>query len=158
SVDPTQAEFSGSVHVDLRVAHPVSTFSFHAEGPVISSLRLQGAARPMGARQATAGRGLVRVDTGQPLAPGDYALDIDFKAPFDPHAVGLYRTRAGNDWYAFTQFEATDARRAFPCWDEPSFKIPYQVTLRVPAEALAVSNTPVESESPSGALKQVVFK
>jgi len=158
TVDPTQPEFSGTAHVELRVAAPVSTFSFHAEGPVISSLRLQGATGQVSARQSPAGRGLVRVEADRPLASGDYTLDVEFKAPFDPHAVGLYRTRAGADWYAFTQFEATDARRAFPCWDEPSFKIPYQVTVLVPPAAVAVSNTPIESDTPAGALKQVVFK
>ena len=39
---------------------------------------------------------------------------------------------------------ADDAREAFPCWDEPNFKIPYQLTLEVPAAHEAVSNTPVE--------------
>src|SRR5262249_55059619 len=47
---------------------------------------------------------------------------------------------------------------AFPCWDEPSFKFPYQLTLVVPQGDLAVSNTPVESESSSGGQKTGVFK
>ena len=101
---------------------------------------------------------MVRVQADRPIAPGNYTLDLEFKAPFDPHSVGLYRTQAGGDGYAFTQFEATDARRAFPCWDEPSFKIPYQLTLVVPAADLAVSNTPVESDTPGGATRTVVFK
>jgi alanyl aminopeptidase len=158
TVDPAQPEFTGAVHVELKVARPVARFELHAEGPVISSLKLAGPAGAVAATHAAAGKGLVRVTTPGPLAPGAYTLDLEFKAPFDPHAVGLYRTKAGEDWYAFTQFEATDARRAFPCWDEPSFKIPYQLTLVVPAAAMAVSNTPVESETPAGAAKTVVFK
>ncbi len=158
SVDPAQAEFSGSAHVELRVARPVATVSLHADGPVLSTVRLEGPEGEIPVRRSAGEGGLVRLEADRPLAAGAYTLDLEFKAPFDPHAVGLYRTRAGDDWYAFTQFEATDARRAFPCWDEPSFKIPYQVTLVVPAALLAVSNTPVESETPAGALKTVVFK
>jgi alanyl aminopeptidase len=157
-VDPARPEFTGTAHVELKVVRATSTFALHAEGPVIAALKLRGPAGDVGARQVPGGRGVVRVQTDRPLAPGAYTLDLEFKAPFDPHSVGLYRTQAGADWYAFTQFEATDARRAFPCWDEPSFKIPYQLTLTVPAASLAVSNTPVESETPGGASKTVVFK
>ena len=158
AVDPARPEFTGAAHVELKVVRAASTFAFHADGPVISALKLRGPAGDVSARQSAGGRGVVRVQTDRPLAPGAYTLDVEFKAPFDTHSVGLYRTQAGADWYAFTQFEATDARRAFPCWDEPSFKIPYQLTLTVPAASLAVSNTPVESETPGGASKTVVFK
>ena len=48
-----------------------------------------------------------------------------------------------------TQFEATDARRLFPCWDEPSFRARFQLTAVVPENFLAVSNMPVESENKS---------
>ena len=158
TVDPARSEFTGTAHVELKVVRPASTFAFHAEGPVLSALKLRGPAGDVAARHASAGRGVVRVQTDRPLAPGAYTLDLEFKTPFDSHSVGLYRTQAGADWYAFTQFEATDARRAFPCWDEPSFKIPYQLTVTVPAASLAVSNTPVESDTPAGASRTVVFK
>jgi alanyl aminopeptidase len=157
-VDPAQAEFTGSVHVELEVTRPTATFSFHADGPVISALRLSGPAGPVRARHAAGPGGRVAVTAERPLSAGAYTLDVDFSAPFDSHAVGLYRARAGADWYAFTQFEATDARRAFPCWDEPSFKIPYQITLIVPSSLMAVSNTPVESETAAGLSRTVIFK
>jgi cytosol alanyl aminopeptidase len=157
-VDPARPEFSGTAHVELKVSRAASTFQFHADGPVLSSLELRGPAGDVAARHAPAAGGLVRVETDRPLAPGTYALDLAFKAPFDTHSVGLYRTQANGEWYAFTQFEATDARRAFPCWDEPSFKIPYQVTLVVPEAALAVSNTPVETEAAASGTRTVVFK
>ena len=53
---------------------------------------------------------------------------------------GLYRVQERGAWYAFTQFEPIDARRAFPCFDEPGFKTPFDVTLTVPAGSVAFAN------------------
>jgi alanyl aminopeptidase len=65
----------------------------------------------------------------------------------------------GEDWYAYTQFEAIDARRAFPCFDEPSWKVPWRLTLRVPEKDTAVSNTPVASETAlGGRMKAIAFE
>ena len=73
--------------------------------------------------------------------------------------AGVFQLKEDNEWYVYTQFEPTDARRAFPCFDEPSFKVPWQITLHVPADNHAFSNTPEQSESPeSGGMKAVRFK
>jgi alanyl aminopeptidase len=60
--------------------------------------------------------------------------------------------------YAFTQFEAADARGAFPCFDEPEFKIPWQLTVRVPEAHTAVSNTPMKSRTTSRGWVTYVFQ
>ena len=60
-------------------------------------------------------------------------LEIAYDAPFAADLAGLYRVQDGGAWYAYTQFEATDARRAFPCFDEPGFKTAYDVTIAAPA-------------------------
>ncbi|HEX3758695.1 MAG TPA: M1 family metallopeptidase, partial [Kofleriaceae bacterium] len=60
--------------------------------------------------------------------------------------------------YVYTQFEAVYARRAFPCFDEPDNKVPWQLTLDVPAQLVAVANAPIAAESPlSGGKKRVEF-
>jgi alanyl aminopeptidase len=61
--------------------------------------------------------------------------------PFDEQLVGLYRVKEGDAYYVYTQFEAIEARRAFPCFDEPGFKTPYEMTITVPKGLLAVANT-----------------
>src|SRR6185369_17632985 len=106
-------------------------------------------------------QGLVTARASRPLAAGAYRLEIAFTQAFNAQSVGLYRTEKDGRSYAFSQFEADDARRAFPCWDEPGVKIPYQLTAEVPAAHLAVSNTPVEREEKGSAgegWKTVVFK
>ena len=57
----------------------------------------------------------------------------------------------------FTQFEDIDAREAFPCWDEPEFKIPWQLTLHVPKDLVAVSNTPIEHHERTDGWQTVKF-
>ena len=86
------------------------------------------------------------------LPQGKATLSIDFKGFLNDQLRGFYRSQyVGNDgqdqYLATTQFEATDARRAFPCWDEPSIKATFQVTLVVPSNMQAISNTIIESES-----------
>ncbi len=56
-----------------------------------------------------------------------------------------------------TQFEATDARRFFPCWDEPSFRARFQLTAVVPGNFTAVSNMPVEKETKVAGGKEIRF-
>jgi aminopeptidase 2 len=93
-------------------------------------------------------------------------LSIDFTGILNDEMCGFYRSsyedKDGNKKYmAVTQFESTDARRSFPCWDEPAIKATFDVTLNVPRELTALSNmnvvstTDVEIEGKS--LKSVVF-
>ncbi len=80
-------------------------------------------------------------------------LHISFVGELNDRLLGFYRSQYtdinGNEKYlAATQFESTDARRAFPCWDEPSTKATFDVSLVIPGEMKAVSNMPIASESP----------
>jgi len=80
----------------------------------------------------------------------EYVLKIDFIGILNDQMRGLYRsTYVGLDGeirtMATTQFEATDARRAFPCFDEPALKATFQLTVTIPAELTCISNTPIAS-------------
>ncbi|XP_073357695.1 aminopeptidase M1-C-like [Aegilops tauschii subsp. strangulata] len=59
---------------------------------------------------------------------------------------------------AATNFRPVDARRCFPCWDEPAFKAKFKITLEVPSELVALSNMPVSSEIVVGPIKIVEFE
>jgi cytosol alanyl aminopeptidase len=159
-IDPGQKEYSGAVAVDLTARRATGGFRLHARGQTLGRFVLTRDGREVPLRyppgEPGAG-GLLLVRTVEPLSPGPYHLEIEFTQAFNTRSVGLYRTEKDGRSYAFTQLEADDARRAFPCWDEPGVKIPYQLTVEVPAALQTVSNTPIEKETPSGAGKTVVF-
>jgi puromycin-sensitive aminopeptidase len=95
------------------------------------------------------------------IAPGDWRLRLAFTGVLNDRLHGFYRSTykdaAGvSHTMAATQFESTDARRGFPCWDEPAFKAVFGVTLVVPDGLAAVSNTAVASEAPVGSGKKAV--
>lgn len=150
NVDPAKDDFSGRVQVDLLVHTTTTSFRLHALGPVIKSaalIDLAGRSLALTWTIDDAALGLVTMTAPASIPPGTYQLAVEFDNKFNRKGVGLYKTVSRGDPYLFTQFEARDARRAFPCWDEPSFKIPWQLTLTVPAALVAVANAPVAQES-----------
>lgn len=96
------------------------------------------------------------------IDPGDASLVLKFKGALNDKMHGFYRTsyeiKGKKTWGASTQFEATDARRAFPCFDEPSQKAEFIIDITVPKEYTALSNMPALKESVKGGLKKVVFQ
>ena len=158
-VDADAVDYTGSTRIEMEAMGRVSRFRLHAEDMNLDSVVLE--ALPSGGRIDVAVEkgelGLVTLVPTSPLAPGRYALRIDFSNDFGTQAVGLYRMEHDGHGYLFTQFEADDAREAFPCFDEPGFKIRWRMTLVVPEAHLAVFNTRVAEESVAGGQRTVVF-
>lgn len=98
------------------------------------------------------------------LTPGPWQLRLTFTGILNDKLHGFYRSTYkdanGQDKVlASTQFESTDARRAFPCWDEPAHKAVFQTTLVIPQHLTAISNTSIVKETPISGTdhKEVVF-
>ncbi len=160
-LDPRQPDYTGSVEIVVDMKKPSRSFRFHAESMDLLDLTLSqpGSSSPPIRLSATQlADGQVEATSESDIAPGRRTLHIDFHNNFDTAAKGLYRLGVADAWYAFTQFEAIDAREAFPCWDEPEFKIPYRVTLTVPAGDAAIANTPEESAVEKDGKRTIVFK
>lgn len=156
-IDPDRSDFSGSVRIAISVRRPTTSVRFHAEELTLGRVELAAGEERVALAPQVGERGRVVATAPRELAAGDYTLEIDFTGTLGSRVVGLYRVEQAGRGYAFTQFEATDARRAFPCWDEPSFKIPYQLELAVPTGQTAVTNTPIESRSEADGWQRVVF-
>ena len=149
-IDPRATTFTGAARIDVEIPARTShvVLNGHALGITDARALVGGVPHPARASWRTA-HGARPENTEEliltfdpPLDPGRATLAITYSAPFDQELSGLYRVADGGNWYAFTQFEATDARRAFPCFDEPGFKVPFGVTVTVPKGMLAFANTP----------------
>jgi alanyl aminopeptidase len=156
--DADRADYRGTVRISLDVRQATDRFRLHAEDMVLTSLTLEGPSGPVAATHEALEENQVLVRAAEPLSPGPHTLTLDFEGPFGTRAVGLYRMEQEGRGYAFTQFEADDARGAFPCFDEPGFKIPWQLTVKVPEAHVAVSNTPVERETTEDGWTTYVFQ
>jgi alanyl aminopeptidase len=157
TVDPSSKIFSGRTRIAVTVEREVPRIGIYQAGLTLSRVVL-AAADTQRALGVTAGDWEMNwLADGEIIAPGRYELQIDFDGVFPVDGLGMHRAHFDGNDYVFTQFESMYARRAFPCFDEPSFKIPYQITLNAPAGLTVVSNTPVASSTSSDGWQQIVF-
>ena len=114
--------------------------------------RRSGAGRDRGARPQPESETLA-LALRHPVGPGEVSLELAWTGRFCEGLRGLYPAGGG---MAATQFEAADARRVFPCLDEPGFKAPWRLTVELPAGATLLANAAVEAEEPRGGTRRVV--
>jgi alanyl aminopeptidase len=155
-IDPSEDNYGGSTRISVEIRENVDSFRLHADGIKISAVRL-GLGGTAIAVSHSIENDILTIAAAQTLAAGKYSLVIEFTNEFNTQAVGLYRMESEGAGYAFTQFEATDARKAFPCFDEPSFKIPYQLNITARQDDTVVTNTPVRSETRRDGWKTLEF-
>ncbi len=159
-LDPSREDYSGRVLIDLVAHAGFQSFRLHAEGPAFTAATLtdpDGHATTLAAELTDKELGLVTLRAPAPLAAGNYRLAIDFTARYQRDGLGLYKTVSRGDSYLFTQFEDRHARKAYPCWDEPEFKINWQLTLKVPATLEVITNSSPALEQRAGGWKTVTF-
>src|SRR5919106_386679 len=161
----SQFTFQGEETIDIEVVEPTSEITLNSDEIQIESAALTQGSTSIIADQITYDkeRETATLAFGQTISRGRARLDIKFAGELNDKLRGFYRSQyttiEGETGYlAATQFEATDARRAFPCWDEPARKARFEVTLVIPENLVAVSNTSIVEESPDGpGLKAVRF-
>ncbi|MBT8469659.1 MAG: M1 family metallopeptidase [Deltaproteobacteria bacterium] len=159
TIIPEQDRFSGTSTIGIELDEPSATIWMHGQGLDVTSIYATHAmARIPATWTPRTTDGVVRVDLQEPLPAGRSTLHVEYSAGFDTPLRGLYRVESAGNAYAFTQFESISARLAFPCFDEPRFKTPFEVTLTIPAGQFAAANTPIERaiELPDG-LQRVSF-
>lgn len=149
---PSRERFRGEVWIRARLDRAMTGFWIHGARMDVSSASIEAAENDEGHAievpahwEASEREGIAFLRTDAPVGPGDVVIHVAYEAPFDRQLKGLYRVDVGEDRYAFTQFEATSARYAFPSFDEPRWKTPYDIELTVAEGDVAIANTREES-------------
>jgi aminopeptidase N len=155
--------FAGSETVKLNVRSAVHQLVLNGLELKIEAASVDGKELPLSAIKTDNENELLTVTLPSELAAGDHALTLRFTGKINQQGQGLFYMRYQEHGSGApkvmlgTQFEATDARRFFPCWDEPAFRARFQLTVVVPENWLAVSNMPIESEQKAAGGKEVRF-
>ena len=155
--------FDGRETVSVDVVETVDEIVLNAVELEIQSAALSNAAgeRRSGTVILDEPNERARIALDRPAEPGRWELELGFTGILNDKLAGFYRSTYkdadGNEQViASTQFESTDARKAFPCWDEPDFKATYKVTLVVDEDLMAISNARALEERPLGDGKKAV--
>jgi puromycin-sensitive aminopeptidase len=155
-VDMKADRFEGSLLIDVQLDRPRAEVHLHGVGLEILGANALLAGQSVEAAAAPdAESETVTLKFPRALAAGATTLELRYRGAFSPGLRGLYRAGA----VAVTQFEAADARRLFPCFDEPAFKAVWELTLGgAPADAVALSNgVAVKEEPAAGGTRSVTF-
>jgi alanyl aminopeptidase len=159
TVDPKQDRFVGAVDIDVQLERPRTLVWIHGQGLHVTRAGLtpEGGAPIPATWQPRDESGVASLALASPAPAGRAKIHVEFDAAFGTGDRGLFKTTEAGLPYAFTQFEPIAAREAFPCFDEPDFKIPFAMTLVVPTDSQVVANTPESGRTPLGTHVRVAF-
>lgn len=146
--DLDKATFAGDETIDVTLAQPADSITLNA-----ADIQFQSVTASTGKREMKADVSLDETKQQATftfpgtLAAGPVKLKIAYTGILNAKLRGFYLSKAGGRRYAVTQFESTDARRAFPSFDEPDFKATFDVTIVAPKQDMVISNTNVISDT-----------
>ena len=161
--DLKKLSFTGSETIMLTVREPVRQLVLNALELKILGVSLDGKVIPPSALKLDPKEETLTLTPASELPAGSHRLELNFTGKINQQGQGLYYAPYQEEGTGAkkimlgTQFEATDARRFFPCWDEPSFRARFQLTAVVPENFTAVSNMQVEKETKIAGGKEIRF-
>ena len=143
------ATFAGEETIELTLAQPANAITLNAIEIKFVQVTAQSAGKTMPAEVSLdPNKQQATFHLPQTLVAGPVSLNIKFTGILNNELRGFYLSKTAKRNYAVTQFEATDARRAFPCFDEPAMKATFNVSLTISKGDTAISNTNIVSDSP----------
>ena len=149
--------FSGRVEIDVMIDETISELTLHAVELELGAATISADGTSYRSQEhhldETYETATFVFDRDLPVGPA--VVEIAFDGILNDQLHGFYRSTFTDDQgvnhaIATTQFENTDARRAFPCWDEPAFKATYQINLTIPSHLATYSNSPVRTDTDLG--------
>ena len=153
---PGEKSFRGSIDVDINLAQPASLIWLNGTQLSVEDAMLQEHGREHRATVEKGNADFFGLRFAEEVPAGAARLHLRYSGEIsEKSSAGIFEGRDGGNEYLLTQFESTDARRAFPCFDQPNFKTPWQVTLHVKKSDGAFSNTPqVSATDEAGGMKR----
>ncbi|MES1921889.1 hypothetical protein MHBO_003420, partial [Bonamia ostreae] len=155
SLTPNMTDFTflGSVKIDLDVKEESDSIVFHAQDLDFKSilLRQKGLEKKIDVGKVSIDKKKTTAKIPVRVEKGVAKLDIKYSGEINDQMKGFYRSNYVKDgktnFVGCTQFEAIDARRALPCWDEPSHKSTFELSIKVDKKYTVLSNTELVSET-----------
>jgi cytosol alanyl aminopeptidase len=159
AIDPALAGFDGTVAITGTITARSSLIWLHGHQLTVTRAVASQGDTQVALTATPHGEELLAFHAATPLAAGTWTLTITYTGSYDErNTSGVFKQTVAGAPYIYSQFEALYARRAFPCFDEPDNKVPWQLTLDVPAALVAVSNTPIAHEQVlPGGKKRIAF-
>jgi puromycin-sensitive aminopeptidase len=156
-LDPAMPTYEGSVDVAITAHQTVTEIVLNANDLSVETATIlteDGSMVEVATLVPDAEAERITLRLGSSLPPGRHTVRIGFTARLSDDIAGMYRSRYrsddGSEHVIITNdFEATDARRSFPCWDEPDAKATFAITLVVPDGLTALTNTPETGREPA---------
>ncbi|EAS30841.3 aminopeptidase 2 [Coccidioides immitis RS] len=169
--------YNGTVKIDTRITRPTSEIVLNVKAIEVQTAKItsKDGSTSVNSSDISYDRTSERVTTkfAEEIKEGDFVLELAFTGTMNNHMAGFARARyqssetpapgtpkEGDDYFMLsTQFEACDARQAFPCFDEPNLKATFDFEIEVPKDLVAISNMPIKStrEGSNPGLKFVSF-
>jgi aminopeptidase N len=160
--DSEKLSFSATVRIDIEMLATSRSVTLNAVDLAIASAAISGGPKARVTLNPAAQTATLTFPTS--LRPGKYSLEIAYAGKIYQQANGLFALDYKNPQGAqkralFTQFEAPDARRFVPSWDEPNYKATFDLMAVVPADHMAVSNMPISNRRDlGGGMVEVTFQ
>jgi alanyl aminopeptidase len=156
-VDPDSPVFSGETAITIDVTKATDTIGFYQKDLNIQQAYLSKGDTRIPLTVTSHEYEIQHAKANQNITANRYTLHIVFDGKFNTTSDGMYLSKFEGLNYVFTQFEDMYARRAFPSFDEPGFKIPYQVTIMSPEKHTVLSNTLVKKRTLKDGWQTVEF-
>jgi aminopeptidase N len=158
--DIAARSFAGVEAVTLQVRTATATIIFNSLNETLSDVQLDY--RPVASVASNDEQQLTTVTLAAPARPGRHTLTFSYTGRIEsqPHGLfaQLFARDGGQGLLLSTKMESTDARRMFPCWDEPAFRSSFQLKVTLPTGWQAVSNMPVATQVVNGAVTITKFR
>ena len=147
--DLAKETFRGRESIRVTVTEPTTSITLHAAEITFGEVTITSGGRTQIAKVTTDAKGeTATLTVPQRLGEGQATIQITYDGVLNDQLRGFYISKANGRKYAVSQMEATDARRAFPSFDEPIYKATYDISMTVPAGDMAISNGKVTSDTP----------